>query len=55
MTSGTVFDIGYQRYTDRREGRDRSRRAMFKDGVVTIKLAKAARAKGTTIPVKAAA
>jgi HSP20 family protein len=29
--------------------------ATFKDGVVTIKLAKAARAKGTTIPVKAAA
>src|SRR5215204_397649 len=30
--SGTVFDIGYQRYTDRREGRSRSRRAIFKDG-----------------------
>jgi HSP20 family protein len=29
--------------------------ATFKDGVVTIKLAKAARAKGTTIAVKAAA
>ncbi len=34
MTStGTVFDIGYQRYTDVREGRGRSRRAIFKDGV----------------------
>ncbi|MDF2774654.1 MAG: hypothetical protein K0S86_4154 [Geminicoccaceae bacterium] len=37
MTStGTVFDIGYQRYTDRREGRGRSRRAVFKDGVRTV-------------------
>lgn len=33
MSSGTVFDIGYQRYTDAREGRGRSRRAIFKDGV----------------------
>lgn len=33
MTTGTVFDIGYQRYTDAREGRGRSRRAIFKDGV----------------------
>ena len=32
---GTVFDIGYQRYTDRREGRSRSRRAIFKDGIRT--------------------
>lgn len=31
--SGTVFDIGYRRYTGDREGRDRSRRAVFKDGV----------------------
>lgn len=31
--SGTVFDIGYQRYTGTREGRDRSRMAIFKDGV----------------------
>ena len=30
---GTVFDIGYQRYTDRREGRSRGRRAIFKDGL----------------------
>ena len=34
MTStGTVFDIGYQRYTGPREGRGRGRRAVFKDGV----------------------
>ena len=34
MTStGTVFDIGYQRYTDRREGRGRARLAIYKDGV----------------------
>ena len=33
--TGTVFDIGYQRYTDRREGRRRSRAAIFKDGVRT--------------------
>src|SRR5215510_7426271 len=31
--SGTVFDIGYRRYTGVREGRDRSRRAVFRDGV----------------------
>jgi ABC-2 type transport system permease protein len=30
---GTVFDIGYQRYTGTREGRRRSRVAVFKDGV----------------------
>lgn len=32
---GTVFDIGYQRYTGRREGRYRARWAVFKDGVRT--------------------
>jgi len=32
---GTVFDIGYQRYTGPREGRRRGRRAVFKDGVRT--------------------
>lgn len=32
---GTVFDIGYQRYTGPREGRFRSRFAVFKDGVRT--------------------
>jgi ABC-2 type transport system permease protein len=31
--SGTVFDIGYQSYTGPREGRDRSQRAVFKDGI----------------------
>jgi ABC-2 type transport system permease protein len=31
--TGTVFDIGYQRYTGKREGRDRARRGVFKDGV----------------------
>lgn len=30
---GTVFDIGYQRYTGVREGRLRARLAVFKDGV----------------------
>ncbi len=30
---GTVFDIGYRNYTGVREGRGRSRRAIFKDGV----------------------
>ena len=32
-TSGTVFDIGYRNYTGIREGRKRSRAAIFKDGV----------------------
>lgn len=32
---GTVFDTGYRNYTGPREGRDRSRRAVFKDGVRT--------------------
>ena len=31
--TGTVFDIGYQGYTGAREGRGRSRLAIFKDGV----------------------
>jgi ABC-2 type transport system permease protein len=30
--TGTFFDIGYQRYGGRREGRGRGRRAVFKDG-----------------------
>ena len=30
---GTVFDIGYQRYTGVREGRSRARAAVFKDGI----------------------
>jgi ABC-2 type transport system permease protein len=31
--TGTVFDIGYRSYTGEREGRDRSRRAIYKDGI----------------------
>jgi ABC-2 type transport system permease protein len=31
--TGTVFDIGYQSYTGEREGRGRSRRAVYKDGI----------------------
>ena len=45
-TTGTVFDIGYQRYTDVREGRGRSRRAIFKDGVrIALGLGRGGRAK----------
>jgi ABC-2 type transport system permease protein len=45
-TSGTVFDIGYQRYTDKREGRGRSRRAVFKDGLrISLGLGRGGRAK----------
>jgi len=45
-TSGTVFDIGYQRYTDKREGRARSRRAVFKDGLrISLGLGRGGRAK----------
>jgi ABC-2 type transport system permease protein len=34
MTStGTVFDIGYQRYTGAREGRNRALLAVYKDGI----------------------
>ncbi|MFB3111394.1 MAG: hypothetical protein ACE10G_05110 [Gemmatimonadales bacterium] len=32
---GTVFDIGYQRYTGPREGRNRARLSVIKDGVRT--------------------
>jgi ABC-2 type transport system permease protein len=36
MTSaGTVFDTGYQRYAGEREGRNRSRLAIYKDGLRT--------------------
>lgn len=46
MTSGTVFDIGYRPYTGRREGRSRSRRAVFNDGVrAALGLGRPARAK----------
>ncbi|MGD8869774.1 MAG: hypothetical protein PVI01_19290 [Gemmatimonadales bacterium] len=42
---GTVFDIGYQRYTGRREGRFRARYAVFKNGVRTaLGLGRGARA-----------
>jgi len=45
-TGGTVFDIGYQRYTGQREGRRRARFAVFKDGVRTaLGLGRGARAK----------
>ena len=43
---GTVFDIGYQRYTGQREGRGRARRAVFKDGVrIALGLGRGGRAK----------
>jgi ABC-2 type transport system permease protein len=44
--TGTVFDIGYQPYTGEREGRARSRKAIYKDGVRTaLGLGRGARAK----------
>jgi ABC-2 type transport system permease protein len=44
--AGTVFDIGYQRYEGRREGRGRGRRAIYKDGVRTaLGLGRGGRAK----------
>ena len=47
--TGTVFDIGYQRYTGRREGPARGRKAIFKDGLRTaLGLGRGARAK--TLP-----
>jgi len=43
---GTVFDIGYQRYEGPREGRGRSRVAVFRDGVRTaLGLGRGAKAK----------
>lgn len=43
---GTVFDIGYQRYTGAREGRPRARLAVFKDGVrIALGLGRGPRAK----------
>lgn len=43
---GTVFDIGYQRYTGPREGRNRGWLAVFKDGVRTaLGLGRGGRAK----------
>ena len=44
--TGTVFDIGYQRYTGTREGRGRSRMAVFKDGIrIALGLGRGPRAK----------
>ena len=44
--SGTVFDIGYQRYTGQREGRGRARRAIYKDGLrIALGLGRGPRAK----------
>ncbi len=44
--SGTVFDIGYQRYSGAREGRQRARLAVYKDGVRTaLGLGRGGRAK----------
>jgi ABC-2 type transport system permease protein len=44
--TGTVFDIGYQRYTGVREGRTRGRLAIFKDGVrIALGLGRGPRAK----------
>jgi ABC-2 type transport system permease protein len=44
--TGTVFDIGYQRYTGPREGRDRAQRAVYKDGLrSSLGLGRGARAK----------
>jgi ABC-2 type transport system permease protein len=43
---GTVFDIGYRRYTGLREGRSRARRAIFKDGLrISLGLGRGGRAK----------
>lgn len=46
QTQGTVFDIGYQNYEGPREGRQRARVAVFKDGVRTaLGFGRGARAK----------
>lgn len=46
VAEGTVFDIGYQKYTGLREGRNRARLSVFKDGVRTaLGLGRGARAK----------
>ena len=43
---GTVFDIGYQRYGGPRQGRNRGRLAVFKDGVrIALGLGRGPRAK----------
>jgi len=44
--AGTVFDIGYRNYTGVREGRGRSRLAVFKDGLrIALGLGRGGRAK----------
>jgi ABC-2 type transport system permease protein len=44
--TGTVFDIGYRRYDGPREGRARSRRAVFTDGIrIALGLGRGGRAK----------
>ena len=44
--TGTVFDIGYQRYTGAREDRSRGRKAVFKDGLrVALGLGRSAQSK----------
>jgi ABC-2 type transport system permease protein len=44
--TGTVFDIGYRNYTGAREGRRRSRLAVFKDGIrIALGLGRGGRAK----------
>jgi ABC-2 type transport system permease protein len=44
--AGTVFDIGYQRYAGVREGRGRSRRALFKNSLrIALGLGRGPRAK----------
>jgi ABC-2 type transport system permease protein len=45
-STGTVFDIGYQRYTGPREGRERARRAVLSDGMrIALGLGRGPRAK----------
>ena len=44
--SGTVFDIGYQRYSGIREGINRARLAVFKDGIrIALGIGRGSRAK----------
>lgn len=44
--TGTVFDTGYQRYAGQREGRGRSRRAVYDDGIrASLGMGRGARAK----------
>ncbi len=46
QTTGTVFDLGYQGYKGAREGRDRSRVAVLKDGLrIALGLGRGGRAK----------